>query len=73
MGASLVARSAAPICGTFAPQLSCLAPPLLTCPSCVCVGAGGQLAEGTRHGLRGGRTDRRPGRWGYWGGAWLAR
>ena len=46
IGASVVARAAAPSCGACAPQLSCPA-----IPACVCAGAGGQVPEPSCGGL----------------------
>ena len=46
IGASVVARAAAPSCGACAPQLTCPA-----IPSCVCAGAGGQVPEPSCAGL----------------------
>ena len=48
LGASVVARAAAPSCGACSPQLAC---PAQTCPSCVCAGAGGHVVEPSCVGL----------------------
>ena len=51
LGATVVARAAAPSCGACAPELACPALPTLSCPSCVCAGAGGHVVEPSCIGL----------------------
>ncbi|CAK0889074.1 unnamed protein product, partial [Prorocentrum cordatum] len=51
LGATVVARAAAPSCGACSPQLACPAPPTLSCPACVCAGAGGHVVEPSCLGL----------------------
>ncbi|CAK0841594.1 unnamed protein product [Prorocentrum cordatum] len=45
LGATVEARAAAPSCGACSPHLACPAPPTLSCPACVCAGAGGHVVE----------------------------
>ncbi|CAK0901242.1 unnamed protein product, partial [Prorocentrum cordatum] len=51
LGATVVARAAAPSCGACSPHLACPAPPTLSCPACVCAGAGGHVVEPSCLGL----------------------
>ncbi|CAK0880027.1 unnamed protein product, partial [Prorocentrum cordatum] len=51
LGATVVARAAAPSCGACSPHLACPAPPTLSCPVCVCAGAGGHVVEPSCLGL----------------------